>query len=373
VSQLLPLAEDGTLDLVGEARRQLNVCNACRYCEGYCAVWPALERRRELTDGDLTHLANLCHDCRDCLDACMYAAPHPFDLNPPAVFSELRVAGLQPGRAAAPTASRRRVRTGLALAAAAVAFIVIAGIDRGFSSLWESHHGAASPYSVIAYVVLLIAMGVPFLWGVGEILAGAARHWRATRSPLRAGGPSAVAVAAVRALSDAATLRNLSGGGAGCTYPDEEPSRGRKSLHHLVAYGFMLCVASTVSAAILQDFLAQDPPYRFVSVPVLLGTVGGAGMVAGCLGLAWLKARSRREAIAPAMVVRDHAFIAALGALAVTGLLVLVLRGTPAFGIILVIHLGIVATCFVIAPYTKFTHGVTRYLALVQDRMESVR
>ena len=29
-----------------EADRQLTICNACRYCEGYCAVFPALERQR---------------------------------------------------------------------------------------------------------------------------------------------------------------------------------------------------------------------------------------------------------------------------------------------------------------------------------------
>jgi citrate/tricarballylate utilization protein len=23
-----------------EARRQMEICNACRYCEGYCAVFP---------------------------------------------------------------------------------------------------------------------------------------------------------------------------------------------------------------------------------------------------------------------------------------------------------------------------------------------
>jgi len=33
-------------DLLKEADRQLTICNACRYCEGYCAVWPAMELRR---------------------------------------------------------------------------------------------------------------------------------------------------------------------------------------------------------------------------------------------------------------------------------------------------------------------------------------
>ena len=45
-----------------EASRQLTICNACRYCEGYCAVFPALERLSSLTPGDVTHFADLCHD-----------------------------------------------------------------------------------------------------------------------------------------------------------------------------------------------------------------------------------------------------------------------------------------------------------------------
>src|SRR5919201_1573331 len=53
---------------------QLEVCNACRYCEGYCAVF----------------LANLCHDCRACFYACMYAPPHEFGVNIPRALAEVR-------------------------------------------------------------------------------------------------------------------------------------------------------------------------------------------------------------------------------------------------------------------------------------------
>ncbi len=58
----LPAEDLSAEDLSAEAGRQLTVCNACRYCEGYCAVFPALELRRALTEGDITHLADLCHD-----------------------------------------------------------------------------------------------------------------------------------------------------------------------------------------------------------------------------------------------------------------------------------------------------------------------
>jgi citrate/tricarballylate utilization protein len=77
-------------ELLREAERQMVVCNACRYCEGYCAVFPAMERRRSFSAGDLSYLAHLCFDCRDCYYACQYAPPHEFAINVPKVFAELR-------------------------------------------------------------------------------------------------------------------------------------------------------------------------------------------------------------------------------------------------------------------------------------------
>ena len=62
--------------LVEEGARQMAICNACRYCEGYCAVFPAMERRLDFATGDLNYLANLCHNCGECYYACQYAPPH---------------------------------------------------------------------------------------------------------------------------------------------------------------------------------------------------------------------------------------------------------------------------------------------------------
>lgn len=78
------------IDLLQEARRQAQICNACRYCEGYCSVFPALHRERAFSDGDLTQLANLCHNCRGCYYACQYTEPHEFALNLPKALAEVR-------------------------------------------------------------------------------------------------------------------------------------------------------------------------------------------------------------------------------------------------------------------------------------------
>jgi citrate/tricarballylate utilization protein len=48
-------------DALREADRLMTICNACRYCEGLCAVFPAMEMRRTFAAGDLNYLANLCH------------------------------------------------------------------------------------------------------------------------------------------------------------------------------------------------------------------------------------------------------------------------------------------------------------------------
>jgi len=73
----------------------------------------------------------------------------------------------------------------------------------------------------------------------------------------------------------------------------------------------------------------------------------------------------------PDLARRGRALLAGLGVLAVTGLLVLVLRDTAAFVPVLAVHLAAVAGCFAIAPYTKFTHVLYRFLALVHEAAEA--
>jgi citrate/tricarballylate utilization protein len=53
-------------DLINEIDRQLTICNSCRYCEGYCAVFPAMEMRRTFDKDDILYMANLCFECRPC-------------------------------------------------------------------------------------------------------------------------------------------------------------------------------------------------------------------------------------------------------------------------------------------------------------------
>ena len=68
----------------------MEICNACRYCEGFCAVFPALERRLSFDEGDVSYLANLCHNCGACYYSCQYAPPHAFAVNVPKALAEVR-------------------------------------------------------------------------------------------------------------------------------------------------------------------------------------------------------------------------------------------------------------------------------------------
>ncbi len=73
-----------------EVARVMQICNACRYCEGFCAVFPAMARRIAFDSADVHYLANLCHNCGACLHACQYAPPHDFAVNVPQVMARTR-------------------------------------------------------------------------------------------------------------------------------------------------------------------------------------------------------------------------------------------------------------------------------------------
>jgi citrate/tricarballylate utilization protein len=254
----------------------------------------------------------------------------------------------------------------LAAALAAIAALAVLGVVVGGAG--GPGAAAGSPYRVIAYPALLVAFGLPAAWSVLVMAWSAARYWRATNG--RGWGGLASPAALARALRQAATLRNLRGGGADCSYPGDEPSGARRRLHHLVAWGFAACAASTVAAAISQDFAGDPPPYPVLSAPVLFGVAGGAGLVIGCAGLLVLRAVAVPAREDPALARRGYALLAALLVLAVSGLLTLVARDTAAFGPVLYVHLAAVAACFAIAPYTKFMHVIYRFLALVRDNSE---
>jgi len=360
-------------DLLNEAGRIMTICNACRYCEGFCAVYPAMELRRTFSEQDLKYLANLCHNCRGCYYACQYAPPHEFAVNIPKTFSELRLE-LYPNFTWPGFLAGMFRRNGLLVAmitTLSVAVVVLlAFIFRGPAVVFATHIGENAFYKVVPYLFMVIPFSALALYILATLLIGGARFWRDTGGKL---GELVDPHANARAIWDALRLKYLDGGGHGCNYPDDRFSMIRRWFHHLVFYGFMLCLAATTLAAIYDHLLLRGAPYPFYSWPVMLGTVGGLALLVGTGGLLYLKWQMDTVPATARVFGMDVGFLLLLFLTSLTGLLLLILRGTPAMGTLLTVHLGVVGGLFITMPYGKFVHAVYRYLALIRNAIEQSR
>jgi citrate/tricarballylate utilization protein len=358
---------------IDEAEWQLGVCNACRYCEGICAVFPAIERSPDFGPVEVAYLANLCHDCRACLDACMYSPPHEFGVDIPDLLTRARQDSYEhyipPPRFVLPIWLPEWARLLAVFLFTGGLIAVVSAITLGLRAFVPHTHAAASPYIVVPYAALVVLGLAPGLWTIWVMARAALRYWRDIAGPLpRLRDMNAV----IRAFREGATLKYMRGGGGGCTVSEEDdPSPWRRRAHFLASYGFFACLLSTISAAVLQDIAGERPPYSLLSVPVVLGLAGGIGMVLGSTGLIAIRHRGARKAADAPDALATYAFPLALDALSVTGILTLALRNTPAFGIVLIVHLATVLTCISFAPYSKFVHFVYRLLSLTKDALET--
>ncbi len=357
------------LDIFQEAGRQLVVCNACRYCEGYCPVFRAIETRRDFNQGDVFYLSNLCHDCRACYYACMFTPPHEFAINIPKILAEARIETYRrwswPGFLAR-AFKDRRITVLLAVAATALV-VVLSLLLIPASSLFTAHVGPGAFYEVVPYVAMVIGGLVLFFYVIAVWLRGGARFWSETSNVLhQPGGFKALAAAVGAAFG----LRYLKGGGPGCFYPEERPSAVRRIYHSFTFWGLLFDFASTTLAFIYQDFFHRLPPYALTSAPVIFGSVGGVALIIGTGGLIWFKLRSDRQPEGTGASGMDYVFLVTLGLTALTGMLTLIFRATTAMGSMLVVHLALIAALFLTAPYGKFVHFVYRSLALIRYEIE---
>ena len=361
-------------ELVAEAQRVLAICNACRYCEGYCAVFPALERRLSFGEQDVHYLASLCHNCGACLYACQYAPPHEFQLNFPQVLAGVRKQTYRkyawPGFLGA-AFERNGLVVSLATAASLaflLAFTAWYANPARFFSAWSDAQG--SFYAVLPHGVMAGLFGAVFAFVVLSFLMSFARFWPDTGESV---GEFVSRVSLSSATADAASLRYLDGGGEGCTYPDARPSFARRNFHHLTFYGFLLCFAATVVATIYHYIFGWPAPYPLYSLPVILGTLGGLGLLVGPVGLLWLRARRDPSLVDRSQDGMDVGFLALLFLTSATGLALMALRETAAMGPLLAVHLGFVMALFVTLPYGKFVHALYRFAALVRFHIERRR
>lgn len=344
--------------LIDEARRQIAICNACRYCEGYCAVFPAMTRQKAFADGDITHLANLCHNCRGCYYACQYTEPHEFALNLPAALAEVRVDSWE--RLIRPRGLARLFQSH-GVAVAALALVALTGFFWALAALKPA--SGAGFYAYLAHNTM-VAIFVPAFVAPLALIALAMRdYWR------EVGGVPVRMAHVVTALKDAARLKNLSGGqGQGCNFEQGDRFSDRRRVqHHLMMYGFLLCFAATSSATVLHYGFGWQAPYPFWAPPKLLGVPGGVMMVVGGAGLAWLKTQADPGLGAARVWGGEMAFILLLVVVALTGLALYAATGTTVVPALLAVHLASVMTLFLLMPFSKMVHGFFRLTALAAE------
>ena len=352
-----------------EVARQLQICNGCRYCEGFCAVFPAMTRRLEFGKADIHYLANLCHNCGACLHACQYAPPHEFAINVPKSMATVR--GQTYADYAWPQAlgvlyKNNGLTVSMALALSLSLFLMLAIQSNG--SLWggpvQNGFYAIFPHN------LMVSMFAPiFLWSVLALALGVTKFWREV-TPATSGAPLS-SPAAAEAAHDALRLKYLGGGhGDGCNNEDDAFTLARKRMHHLTFYGFMLCFAATSVATLYHYAFGWPAPYDYTSLPKILGTVGGIALAIGTLGLWRLNLARDPQHGDSQQRPMDRGFIALLFFISVTGLALMLSKNTSAMPVLLAVHLGMVMALFLTLPYGKFAHGIFRTAALLRFAVE---
>ena len=356
-----------------EVARQMQICNACRYCEGFCAVFPAMTRRLEFGKADIHFLANLCHNCGACLHACQYAPPHEFAVNVPQAMAQVR--GQTYADYAWPPAlgalyQRQGLTLSLALAAGLALFLVLGAMLQGggLDALWGANLGA-NFYNLFPHNLLVGLFAPVFLFVVLALGLGVRRFWRDV-TPATSGAPL-TAPATAEATDAVLRLKYLDGGhGDGCHNEDDAYTLKRRRAHHLTFYGFMLCFAATSLATVYHYVFGWAAPYDLPSVPKLLGAVGGVMLMLGTAGL-WHLNRTRHALHGDAQQKpMDLGFIALLFLVSSSGLALWLARSTPALALLLCLHLGAVMALFATLPYGKFAHGVFRTASLLRHAIE---
>ena len=352
-----------------EVQRQLAICNSCRYCEGFCAVFPAMTRRLEFAQADIHYLANLCHNCGACLHACQYAAPHEFAINVPKAMAKVRLdtyAEYAWPKALGTLYQRNGLTLALATAAGLTLFLCLMLLVMG--NLFTAMPGG-NFYGIFPHNTLALMFGPVFGFAVLALTLGVRRFWRDV-SPASA-SLGLKTSAALEATSSVARLKYLDGGhGEGCNNSDDAFTLWRRRFHHLTFYGFLLCFAATGVATLYHFVLHWSAPYPVFSLPVMLGIVGGLGLLVGPAGLLWLNLRRHPDQGDEQQKPMDRGFIALLLLISASGLALLALRDTSALGLALAIHLGLVMAFFLTMPYSKFAHGIFRSAALLKYAIE---
>src|ERR1700757_4132596 len=197
--------------LLKEADRLMTVCNSCRYCEGLCAVFPAMEMRRSFSDGDLNYFANLCHACGACYTDCQFSPPHEYNVNVPQTLAIARAESY--AAYAWPHAlSGLFARNGLAIAV--IAALSVAVFIFGFAAfndrqvLYGIHTGPGAFYALMPHNAMALLFGAAFLYAILALAMSLRAFWRDIGEPV---GMTADAPSLWQGAPDPRSLGHLGG------------------------------------------------------------------------------------------------------------------------------------------------------------------
>ncbi len=376
LNELVQQAKDTALGQVtlsaneAEVARQLQICNACRYCESFCAVFPAMTRRLSFEKNDIHYMANLCHSCGACLHACQYADPHDFQVNIPQSMAKVRLETYQTF-AWPKSMGKWYQHNGLWIAiclTVSLAFFIALVMMKQNSSAFDgttvlgfydvlSHNALVSLFAPI-FIFDVLALGIGLFSFLSKI------------TPVT-GQVSASSEASLEATQNMLTLKYLDGGhGEGCNNEDDAFTLAKRRAHHLTFYGFMLCFASTTVATFYHYALGLHAPYDLSTLPKILGVVGGVSLLLGGLWLAKLNLSRHKDHGDAQQKPMDLGFIALLVFASFSGLLLWLLGKTVAMPLLFALHLGSIMALFLTLPYGKFAHGFYRGAALLRFAVE---
>ena len=364
-------------DVTEETQRTLNLCNACRYCEGFCPVFPAVHSRRWFDDqntSDIDYLSHLCHNCSACYHACQYKPPHAYQVNLPKNLSYARHESFK--RHTWPGFLSRGFDNNPLLTTLAICLGLFITLSMGYflegpTAITSEHTGPGAFYQVISHGAIVLCAGSSLAIGVFSMLVSWRRYARSIGMHTNELSFSIVK----STLQEAASLRHLGGGhGEGCNTQDERFSNQRRYYHQFTMWGFVLCFAATCVATVYELLLGQLSPFPITSLPVLLGIVGGIGLIVGPIGLMVLKVKTPADVVTDNARTMDYTLSILLLLISLTGFALLIFRETSAMGLLLIVHLAFVLAFFITLPVGKFIHSGYRFIALLksnQERFES--
>lgn len=343
-----------------DAMKSCVICNSCRYCEGLCAVFPAMENKREFNLQDMDYLAHLCHNCSECFYDCQYAPPHEFNVSIPAQFAALRKQSYK--KYAFPNFLSFIFEKNALISTLLFVVLFFLGFYLAFTPKGSQN---GDFFKIMPYTYMTSLFSIVAILVLIALITGIVRYAKAIE--LKNVSFSAL----MQTLKDAFTLKYLGGHkNEGCTYPNEQRSNVRKFFHHFTAYGFVFCFIATSLGAFYHHFLHIYAPYDFTQLPKIFGFVGGILLCIGTLGLLVLKLNADKKLIDKTSVGMDYVFIFMLFIVSFTGLLLMFLRQSEYLAPLLWLHLSCILTFFILLPYSKFVHIFYRFIALLKYNSE---